>query len=120
MTEGWFALIGSILGGICSLAGTYFAIKYQFKTVAIDKRLSVYQEGYNLWCQLMLNLNDTTDAKNQLMLWWRNNCIFINGKVRIAFRDMMNSIGSESDDAFSKISNFGDIIENTFNIPSIK
>jgi hypothetical protein len=63
--------------------------RHQLRLAAIDRRLQVHQEAYLLWRKLIAHANSEKnwDVVMECQSWWSQNCLYLGGQARAAFRD---------------------------------
>ncbi|MGI6460634.1 MAG: hypothetical protein ACOX5J_11165 [Candidatus Hydrogenedentales bacterium] len=84
--------VGTLLGVAITLIVQYcLSIRQQrdlFRLAALDKRLQVAQEAFELWRKLLSSLgNDAArnDAIKRCHQWWCQNCLYLSKEVRHEF-----------------------------------
>jgi hypothetical protein len=92
MTEGIFALVGVVLGGLIAAVAqwlvTSYQIKNQFRLAVVERRLEAHQAAYELCYKLRCAMHKSGSEKQDLMKeyeqWWLRNCIYLGSQSRQA------------------------------------
>jgi hypothetical protein len=65
--------------------------RHQLRLAAIDKRLQVHQEAFELWRLLIAKIHsdDIRSAVQECVEWWEKNCLYLEESARNAFSRAM-------------------------------
>lgn len=93
MSEAIVGLIGVLLGSAITVAGQWTMASRQqrdlFRLASVEKRLEVHQQAFALW-QKLVSVVHRQDERGRVVTecqeWWYNNCLYLEPKVREAFR----------------------------------
>jgi hypothetical protein len=86
-------LLGVLIGaGIAAATSILLARENRhlhLATAALDKRLAAHQAAYALWCKIVGAVHHKEkigDVVIEAEEWWKNNCLYLDGVSRKAFR----------------------------------
>ncbi len=133
MNEALVGLLGTIFGAVLVLIGQWFREnrqqKSQFRLAAIDKRLAAHQQAFALWQELVSvvhHLDKRGDVVRNCQDWWYNNCLYLDPRVRDAFRACYSAVfnyDSKSEDVrnelWPRIMAPGNLIQTAVDLPPI-
>jgi hypothetical protein len=93
MPEAMIGLLGVLLGTLITLACQWAMASRQqtdlFRLASVEKRLEINQQAFALWQKLVsvvYNKNESAKVVVECQEWWYNNCLYLQPKVREAFR----------------------------------
>ena len=133
LTAAFIGFLGTILGvAISGVISWFIARKEQtnrFRLAALDKRLEKHQEAYALWIRLLTNLfneNELNAVVIECQNWYDNNCLFLDGASRTAFKQAYvlahghkHYNQSMQEESYNKILTAGRLLEIGVDLPSI-
>lgn len=96
--------LGVILGSIIA-SGTSIIVarenqRNQLRMSALEKRLEVHQEGYQLWREIVSaahNREKQNDVLPEAEQWWNENCLYLDPESRKSFRMCIASVEIHND-----------------------
>ena len=74
--------------------------RHQLSMAALEARLRIHQEAYTLWSQLRRSVHDRDKiigVVGECQNWWEGNCLYLDPKVREAFRFAYMSAANHKD-----------------------
>ena len=127
---------GTMIGVIITLAVQCFITRTerisQFRLAALEKRLAVHQDAYELWINLFWNIHDPEKVPGMIIKcqeWWTKNCLYLDPKTRWAFKTALHHAGDFNKitrdqaqlkkDTFNDIKKVGELIVAGVDLPVI-
>ena len=112
-----------------------YAHKNRFQLVALEKRLTAYQQSYALWLKLKRSDIYSQQAQNETVaecrIWWENNCLYLDKEVNEAFYAATNAAAyhheftagqaskPDTKENLDTIDNFAKVLAKNLDLPAI-
>ena len=86
------ALIGASIPAIISWNISHRERTDRFRLVALEKRMEVHQDAFQIWRKLIFSLNKPKE-RDEIVLrgqdWWNKNCLYLDAKSRDSFHSSL-------------------------------
>lgn len=124
---------GTLLGVLITLIVQYWLAQRQqrdhFRLAALDKRLQVAQEAFELWRKLLSSLGNDAAREDAIMRchqWWCQNCLYLSKEVRHEFYFSFISADMADNENLDvrlpvrkRIFKLGELIEKSVGLPAL-
>jgi len=88
--------------------------KHQLRMAALDRRLQVHQEAYQLWRKIntFLGTEKIEDVVFECNIWWGKNCLYLEPEAREAF--LKAFVGAKDLEWYKTCQNASDLVSKVY------